>query len=484
VLYVSPLKALAYDVDRNLRAPLVGIRRAAERLGHAVSDVDVALRSGDTPADERRRHGAQPPDILITTPESLFLLLTSRARETLAAVETVIVDEVHAVAATKRGAHLALSLERLEALAAAARPAGSSASGLSATQRPLDEVARFLGGGVVDADGGVAPRPVEVVEAATRKALDLEIVVPVEDMSRLGEVIDEVPSGPAAGAGESRRSIWPAVHPRILDLIEAHRSTIVFATPAASPSGCAPASTSCTRSGSATGSPTGPTGRSANTPSSRRGTPRGLGGSRGGAPRPEGVPPIARAHHGSVAREQRVLIEEALKAGELRCVVATSSRWSSASTWGRSTSSSRSSRPARSPAGCSASAGPATRWGAPSVGKVFPKFRGDLVECAVVVRRMRDGAIEETRYPRNPLDVLAQQVVAMAAMDPWPVDRPPRAACVRRELRRAVADPARRRARHAVGALPLRRVRRAAPAVNWDRVEDVITGRPARSGWR
>src|SRR5918999_1197766 len=216
VLYVSPLKALTYDVERNLRAPLAGIRRTAEAEGTELREIAVGSRTGDTPADARRRFAKEPPDILVTTPESLYLLLTSQARESLRGVETVIVDEVHAIAGTKRGAHLALSLERLEALTA--RPA--QRIGLSATQRPLEAIAAFLGG---------EDRDVQVVDAGERKALDLEVVVPVEDMARMGEELppEEQPGGPAAGP-EGRRSIWPSIYPRLLDLIRAHRSTLVF----------------------------------------------------------------------------------------------------------------------------------------------------------------------------------------------------------------------------------------------------------------
>src|SRR5580658_8605856 len=214
VLYVSPLKALAVDIERNLRAPLTGIRQAAQRLGLSEPDIRVAVRTGDTAADERRRLSSHPPDILITTPESLFLLLTSQARDTLRGVETVIVDEVHAVAGTKRGAHLALSLERLDALRGAA---GGRAQriGLSATVRPAAEVATFLGGA----------RPVTVVQPASSKQMELEVIVPVEDMSAL----DSVQGADGEDDPARRRSIWPHVEERVLDLIESHRSTIVFA---------------------------------------------------------------------------------------------------------------------------------------------------------------------------------------------------------------------------------------------------------------
>ena len=218
VLYISPLRALAVDVEKNLQSPLRGIELAAERLGETVHPVKVAIRSGDTPADERRKLVRHPPDVLITTPESLYLMLTSQARETLVGVEHVIIDEIHAMAGTKRGAHLALSLERLAEITA--KPA--QRIGLSATQRPLEEVARFLGG----FENG-QPRPVTIVDAGIRKELDVEVVVPVDDMGALGEIIDEPTAGPLA-AGPVRRSIWPSMHPRLLELIKEHRSTLVF----------------------------------------------------------------------------------------------------------------------------------------------------------------------------------------------------------------------------------------------------------------
>ena len=233
VLYISPLKALTYDVERNLRAPLAGIALAAQRLGFEPPRITIASRTGDTPADARRDLVRHPPDILVTTPESLYLLLTSGAREILRGVEHVIVDEVHAVAGTKRGAHLALSLERLERLRTTGTAGDADETdgrrlqriGLSATQRPLESIARFLGG---IGDG----REVAIVDAGSRKPLELQVVVPVDDMARLGDVLpmDEQPGGPVLG-GEKRSSIWPAIHPRILELIRAHRSTIVFAAP-------------------------------------------------------------------------------------------------------------------------------------------------------------------------------------------------------------------------------------------------------------
>jgi ATP-dependent helicase Lhr and Lhr-like helicase len=440
VLYVSPLKALAYDVDRNLRAPLVGITYAAERAGVAAHPVEVGMRTGDTPADERRRLARLPPDILITTPESLYLLLTSQAREALAAIETLIVDEVHAVAGTKRGAHLAVTLERLEHLRAA-RGAGGHMQrvGLSATQRPLEEVARFLGGG--DASGKEwTPRPVRIVKAPAHRPLDVEIVVPVEDMGSLGEVIDEPATGPAAGATEVRRSIWPAVHPRILELIRAHRSTIVFANSRRL------AERLCSRLNDLA------------------------------AEEDPEAPPLARAHHGSVAREQRLQIEEGLKSGELRCVVATSSLELGID-MGTVDLVVQVESPKSVASGLQRIGRAGHHVGGVSVGKVFPKYRGDLVECAVVVRRMLEGEIEHTRYPRTPLDVLAQQVVAMSAMDAWGVDD--LLACLRgaanfAELSRGQLDGV---LDMLSGRYPSDEFAELRPRINWDRVADRIEGR-------
>jgi ATP-dependent Lhr-like helicase len=366
VLYVSPLKALAYDVERNLRAPLAGIRRTAERLGQPLTEVRVASRTGDTPADARRELVKHPPDILVTTPESLYLLLTSQARELLRGVEHVIVDEVHAIAGTKRGAHLALSLERLAALT------GSDPQriGLSATQRPLEAIGAFLGG---------AGRDVEIVDAGGRKELDLEVIVPVDDMARMGESIDldEAPGGPAA-APDGRHSIWPSIHPRLLEVIRAHRSTLIFVN-------------------------------------SRRLAER-LAARLNELAEEE----LVRAHHGSVAREQRLQIEEDLKQGRMPALVATSSLELGID-MGAIDLVVQIEAPPSVAAGLQRIGRAGHQVGEPSTGKIFPKYRGDLVEAAVVVERMRAGAIEETRIPRNPLDVLAQQLVAICALDTWTV---------------------------------------------------------------
>ena len=339
LLYVSPLKALNYDIERNLRGPLAG-------LG---SELRVGVRTGDTPQKERAAMVRKPPDILITTPESLYLLLTSQARETLRGIETVIVDEVHAVAGTKRGSHLALSLERLDRLAE--RPI--QRIGLSATQRPLEEIGRFVAGG----------REIELVDAGRAKELDLKVVVPLDDMRE----------------PEEQQSIWPSIYPEILELVRAHRSTIVFVN-------------------------------------NRRLAER-LALRLNDLAEEE----IARAHHGSLAREQRVEVEELLKKGEIPCLVATSSL-----ELGIDMGAVDLVIQVESPKSVARGLQRVGRAGheldAVSKGRIFPKFRADLLESAVVARRMLDGAIEETKIPRNPLDVLAQQIVAICADEEIAVD--------------------------------------------------------------
>ena len=407
VLYVSPLKALAVDVERNLRSPLVGVGHAAVRLGLERPGISVAVRSGDTPADERRRFARSPADILITTPESLFLLLTSSAREALRGVDTVILDEIHAVAGTKRGAHLAVSLDRLDALLE--RPA--QRIGLSATVSPVEEVARFLAGG----------RPTTIVNPPADKRWSLQVVVPVPDLTAMGEPTGDL-SGAAAG-DPRRSSIWPHVEERIVDLVEAHRSTLVFANsrrlaerltgrlneiafdrahPDEEP-------TAHARTGHAV-----ETGVAA-----RGGAPAqaiGQAGASAGAP-----PVLARAHHGSVSREQRAQTEDDLKAGRLPAVVATSSLELGID-MGAIDLVVQVEAPPSVASGLQRVGRAGHQVGATSRGVFFPKYRGDLVASAVIVERMRAGAIERLRVPSNPLDVLAQQVVAMVALDDWAVD--------------------------------------------------------------
>jgi ATP-dependent Lhr-like helicase len=429
-LYVSPLKALTYDVQRNLRAPLAGIALAAQRLGLEPPRITIASRTGDTPAEERRDLVRHPPDILVTTPESLYLLLTSQAREILRGVEQVIVDEVHAIAGTKRGAHLALSLERLERLREAADPDRPPLQriGLSATQRPLETIARYLGG---TGEG----RGVAIVDAGARKPLELQVVVPVEDMARLGEVLplDEQPGGPVVG-GEQRSSIWPAIHPRILELIREHRSTIVFTN-------------------------------------SRRLAERlaqrlnELAGEE-----------LVRAHHGSIAREQRLEIEEELKAGRLPALVATSSLELGID-MGAVDLVIQVESPTSVARGLQRIGRAGHQVGEPSKGVIFPKYRGDLLETAVVVRGMRDGRIEPTVLPRNPLDVLAQQVVAMAIGERFTVDEllsVVQAAAPFETLTREVLEGV---LGMLAGAYPSDEFAELKPRITWDRLTDVVEGR-------
>jgi ATP-dependent helicase Lhr and Lhr-like helicase len=419
VLYISPLKALAVDIERNLRSPLVGMRAAAARLDEPMPDIAVGIRTGDTPREDRRKFPKQPPDILITTPESLFLILTSQAREALAEIDVVIVDEIHSVVGTKRGAHLALSLERLDRLLE--KPA--QRIGLSATVRPLDEVARFLSTG----------RPVTIVAPPSHKELDLSVVVPVEDMTVLGEPTGDIHGGPAAGP-EERTSIWPAIDRRLAELIEQHRSTIVFANSRRM------AERLCARVNQLAGKE------------------------------------IARAHHGSVSKEQRRLIEEDLKAGRLPAVVATSSLELGID-MGAVDLVIQVEAPSSVAQGMQRIGRAGHQVGAVSRGIIFPKFRGDLVESAVVVERMRDGWIEELRYPRNPLDVLAQQIVAMVAMDAWDIED--LEALVRRaapfaELPRSALESV---LDMLAGRYPSDEFAELRPRLNWDRATGTLTSR-------
>ena len=351
LLYVSPLKALNYDIERNLRGPLAGLK----------SELRVAVRTGDTPQRERAEMLRHPPDILITTPESLYLMLTSRARENLKGVQTLILDEVHAVAGTKRGAHLALSVERLQRLT----DGPFQRIGLSATQRPLEEIGRFVSGA----------REIELVDAGTAKQLDLQVVMPLEDMREPG-----TSEGLSLGPGsEGQASIWPSIYPELLRLVQEHRSTILFVN-------------------------------------NRRLAER-LALRLNELAQSE----IARAHHGSLAREQRIEIEELLKAGEIPCLVATSSLELGID-MGAVDLVLQVESPKSVARGLQRIGRAGHELGAVSKGRIFPKFRADLLESAVVAERMLEGAIEETVIPRNPLDVLAQQIVAIAADEEIAVD--------------------------------------------------------------
>jgi ATP-dependent helicase Lhr and Lhr-like helicase len=451
ILYISPLKALAADVERNLRAPLLGIANLAAARGDAHWLPTLAVRTGDTAARDRARFRREPADILITTPESLYLLLTSGAREALRSVDTVIVDEIHALVPTKRGAHLALSLERLEALAGRRL----QRVGLSATQRPLDEVARFLGGATPAAptaerlplpplgEGALAEaelhnefageaalpawRPVTVVDAGSRKALALRVEVPVEGMAQLGHL-------PPGAPGGARASIWTALHPRLLELVRTHTSTLLFVN----------SRRIAERLAAALNELAGET--------------------------------LVRAHHGSIARGQRLEIEASLKAGHVRGLVATSTLELGID-MGAIDLVVQIEAPPSVAAGIQRVGRAGHHIDSPSTGVFFPKYRADLVACAALTEAMQQGRVESIRYPRNPLDVLAQQLVAMAATEPWEVDAlyaRVRGAAPFAQLARPTFD----------GVLDMLAGRYASdafaelkPRLTWDRVTNAVAGR-------
>src|ERR1700683_814279 len=453
VVYISPIKALAVDIERNLRAPLIGIAQAAKRLGIDVHLPTVTIRTGDTPAAERARFLRHPADILITTPESLYLLLTTLAREALRSVETVIVDEIHALVPGKRGSHLALSLERLEHLT----QRRLQRIGLSATQRPLDEVAHYLGGtvageaegGLVNAgsadndsqqflqeyDGAVAARkfrPVTVIDAGELKRLSLRVEVPVEDMSRLDE-LDTLPSG-AASQGPARHSIWSAIHPKLLGLIRAHRSTLIFVN-------------------------------------NRR-----LAERISGAINELAGETLVRAHHGSVAVEQRKDIEDRLKLGTLRGLGATSSLELGID-MGAIDLVVQIESPPSVASGIQRIGRASHHVGAVSSGIIYPKYRADLVACAAATRAMYEGHVEAARYPRNPLDVLAQQIVAAVAIEPWDANElfalirsAAPYASLTRPLYEGVLDML-------SGRYPSDEFSELRPRLTWDRITNKLTAR-------
>jgi ATP-dependent Lhr-like helicase len=475
VLYVSPLKALAVDVERNLRAPLAGIANIAQTRGDTFVIPEIWIRTGDTPQSERARFARDPADILITTPESLYLMLTSNVREVLRGVETIIVDEIHALVPTKRGAHLALSLERLARWCD--RP--PQRIGLSATQRPLDEVARFLGGCTLESSSSGSSssgssellgqqdsvpeelrgtprnseelpsndnlheefidtraraefRPVTIVDTGEKKKLQLRVEVPVEDMARLAEAT-EIPSGPAS-AGPRGASIWPAIHPRLLELIRAHTSTLIFVN-------------------------------------SRR-----LAERLAAALNELAGETLVQAHHGSIARAQRIEIEDNLKSGRLPALVATSSLELGID-MGAIDLVIQIEAPPSIASGMQRIGRASHQVGASSSGILFPKFRGDLVACAAVAEAMHSGTIEPTRYPRNPLDVLAQQIVAMVAMDTWQADElydAIRAAAPYAELSRTAFDGV---VDMLSGLYPSDEFAELRPRLTWDRVTNILTAR-------
>ena len=472
VLYISPIKALAVDVERNLRSPLIGIAQAAQRLGASFHEPSVSIRTGDTPQAERARFARNPADILITTPESLYLLLTSNAREVLKSIEGVVIDEIHALVPSKRGSHLALSIERLQHLVG--RPI--QRIGLSATQRPLGEVARYLGGAEpprsegatqqesrnqtsaessarsatnsVETTTGDVPedalsefetssyapvyRPVTIIDASAPKRLDLRVEVPVEDMARLDEV-EALPSGPAS-QGPKRRSIWSAIHPKLLELVRAHGSTLIFVN-------------------------------------SRR-----LAERISGAVNELAGETLVRAHHGSVAVAQRKEIEDKLKLGTLRGIVATSSLELGID-MGAVDLVIQIESPPSVASGMQRVGRASHHVGAVSNAVIFPKYRADLIACAAITRAMYRGEVESVHYPRNPLDVLAQQIVAAVALEDWTVEalfQLVRSAAPYAALTRSIFEGV---LDMLSGRYPSDEFAELRPRITWDRVANKLTAR-------
>nr|WP_244882522.1 ATP-dependent helicase [Gordonia desulfuricans] len=457
VLYVSPLKALAVDVERNLRAPLTGITRAAQELGEPEPAITVGLRSGDTPAAQRRLLVRTPPDILITTPESLYLMLTSSARESLTGVEAVIVDEVHAVAGTKRGTHLALSLERLDRLLE--RPA--QRIGLSATVRPPEVVARFLSGAA----------DCTVVRPPAAKTFDLRVDVPVADMANIPAPpdadggLDELDDAFSPTAG----SLWPYVESAIVDLIEANRSTIVFANSRRLAERLTARLNEIAENRAGTAVPESPA-RNQRVPGGAPALVMASGASAGAAH------VLARAHHGSVSKEQRAEIEDDLKTGRLRCVVATSSLELGID-MGAVDLVVQVEAPPSVASGLQRIGRAGHQVGEISQGVLFPKHRTDLIHCTVAVARMRAGEIEELTVPTNPLDVLAQQTIAAAAVDDLDVDdwfETVRRSAPYRDLGRSIYEAT---LDLISGRFPSDEFAELRPRVTWDRDRNVLSGR-------
>ncbi|BCW18020.1 ATP-dependent helicase [Arthrobacter sp. NtRootA9] len=485
VLYISPLKALGVDVERNLRSPLIGITQTAKRLGLPAPLITVGVRSGDTTTADRRALLSNPPDILITTPESLFLMLTSRARDTLTEVDTIIIDEVHAVAGTKRGAHLAVSLERLDALL----PKPAQRIGLSATVEPKELVAQFLAGTAL----------VEIVAPPARKNWDLTVSVPVEDMSDLQGAAGAFDSGPASGL-QPQASIWPHVEEKIVDLVLANQSTIVFANSRRlserltarlneiyaerqllaagggwdEPGGDGADAEGLRAEGLETGSARATAGPPSGIPASTA-TPAHMmaqAGSSAGAD-----PVLARAHHGSVSKDQRAMIEDDLKSGRLRCVVATSSLELGID-MGAVDLVVQVESPPSVASGLQRVGRAGHQVGEVSQGVLFPKHRADLVHTAITVERMLDGKIERLNIPANPLDILAQQTVAAAALgsidvEEWfaTVRRSAPFASLPRSAFEATLDLL-------AGRYPSDEFAELRPRIVWDRNEGTIEGRP------
>ncbi len=469
IVYISPLKALSYDVERNLRAPLQGIG----------AEVSVGLRTGDTPQKERQAMKRTPPDILITTPESLYLMITSQVREILTGVEAVIVDEIHAVAQSKRGSHLALTLERLSHMVAAEGNPEPQRIGLSATQRPLERIGKFLVG---------PKRECEIVNAGIRKDLDLQIVVPVDDMTEPqagspaadpaapgreaeeagGTSVVPIDPGPIEASldpGANPRSIWPAIYPELLKLVREHTSTIIFVNNRRGAERLAKRLNELHNEVPHEELPaTEHDGSSPRTPAGEAEDVAGV------------YDEIARAHHGSLAHEERVVVEELLKSGKLPCLVATSSL-----ELGIDMGALDLVIQVESPKSVSRGLQRIGRAGHQlnevSKGRIFPKFRADLLECAVVAKRMRDGAIEETVIPRNPLDVLAQHLVSMVADDEWEVDEVERVVTASEPFSELSREQLENVLDMLDGRYPSEKFAELRPRLVWDRTAGTVRGR-------
>ncbi|MCH2109136.1 MAG: DEAD/DEAH box helicase [Polyangiaceae bacterium] len=372
VLYISPLKALAVDIERNLRAPLAGIAQTASKNAQTCNSIQVAVRNGDTSPRDRERMRRAPPEILITTPESLYLILSSKSRSMLEQVETVIIDEIHTMISGKRGSHLSLSLERLEELRQAEAPL--QRIGLSATQRPIQEVASLLAG-FHHESGRLVQRPVTIVDVGEKKKLLLRVESPLDH--DVGSEEEEME--PSTGGTESGASHLPAIYPRLVELIESHHSTIIFVN------------------------------------------------SRGAAERMANTinelvqKEVARAHHGSLSQQARSVIEDDLKCGRIPALVATASLELGID-MGAVDLVVQVESPPSIASGLQRVGRAKHQVGGIPEGVIFPKYRSDLIACATATRAMLDGAIEESHYPRNPVDVLAQQVVAMVSVKNIDVD--------------------------------------------------------------
>jgi ATP-dependent Lhr-like helicase len=464
IVYVSPLKALSYDIERNLRAPLKGVG----------ADISVGLRTGDTPQRERQAMRRKPPDVLITTPESLYLIMTSQAREILTGAEAVIVDEIHAVAQSKRGAHLALTLERLSHLVTSNEGDDPQRIGLSATQRPLETVGKFL----------VGPRrECEIVDAGRSKELDLEIRVPVEDMTdpSLGSSPGKGPPAEASGPSPERidpgpieaaldpatnvRSIWPAIYPELLSLVREHTSTIIFVNSRRGAERLAKRLNELANEEESVELP--PTEHGGHQPPAADARAEHAGG----------VVEIARAHHGSLAHEERLVVEELLKSGKLPCLVATSSLELGID-MGAVDLVIQVESPKSVTRGLQRIGRAGHELGEVSKGRIFPKFRADLLECAVVARRMRTGEIEETVIPRNALDVLAQHLVSMVAADEeWDVNEAERLVTATEPFSELSREQLENVLDMLDGRYPSDRFAELRPRLVWDRTEGKLRAR-------